>query len=134
MYRVVVADSRAARTGKIIEAIGLYNPLAHPIRLEVKETRLFLWLKRGAQPTDTVRSLLQRQGLWLKWSLTKRGLDEAAVAAEMEKWQLLQAEKSRRESEKKSRRAAARKKKATAGESAPSTASAPPAPAETPAA
>ena len=111
IYKIVVADSRSSRTGNIIEAIGQYNPLLNPIGIEVKEPRLFLWLKRGAQPTDTLRSLLKRKGLWLKWTLMKKGADEATVTAEMEKWQGLQAEKLARETERKARRKAALKKK-----------------------
>lgn len=121
-YKVVIADSRTARTGKYIEVIGAYNPLVHPMKFEVTETKLFGWLKKGAQPTDTVRSLLQRFGLWLKWSLVKKGTDEAKIAVEMEKWQMMQAEKQRREAEKKTRRKAMRKKKAA---EAPATSSTP---------
>ena len=114
IYKIVVADSRASRVGKIIESIGSYNPLVYPMMIDVKETRLFTWLKHGAQPTDTLRSLLQRKGLWLKWSLIKRGMDEATIATELEKWQMLQAEKLQREAEKKARRKIALKKKAAA--------------------
>lgn len=123
IYKIVAADSRAARTGKYIEAVGSYNPRIEPMLIEVKEDRLLYWLKNGAQPTDTVRSLLQRKGLWLKWNLMKRGADEAAIAAALEKWQMLQTEKLRREAEKKARRKAARKMKPArqndAGEQAP---------------
>jgi len=146
MYKIVATDSQASREGKIIESIGSYHPLAQPVLIEVNEPRLFLWLKRGAQPTDTLRSLLQRKGLWLKWSLVKKGVDEQTIAVELEKWQMLQAEKLNREKEKKARRKAARKKKAAAeapavpAASAPATeapaappASAPPAPATEPA-
>ena len=114
IYKIVVADSRTSRVGKIIESIGSYNPLVHPMMIDVKETRLFTWLKRGAQPTDTLRSLLQRKGLWLKWGMIKRGVDEATMTTELEKWQMLQAEKLQREAEKKARRKIALKKKATA--------------------
>ena len=114
IYKVVVADSRASRNGKIIEDIGQYNPLVHPAVFDVNETRLFSWLKHGAQPTDTLRSLLQRKGLWLKWSLVKQGADETKIAQELEKWNMLQVEKLRREAEKKARRKEARKKKAAA--------------------
>jgi len=129
-YKVVVADSRTARTGKYIEAIGVYNPLVHPMKFEVNETKLFGWLRKGAQPTDTVRSLLQRFGLWFKWSLVKKGADEAKIAVELEKWQMMQAEKQRREAEKKARRKELLKKKhnaeapAAASPSAPASAAA----------
>lgn len=111
-YKVVVADSRASRTGKYIEAIGHYNPRANPMVIDFKEDRLFLWLKQGAQPTDTLRSLLQRKGLWLKWGMMKKGADEPAIAAATEKWQMLQAEKLQRDEDRKARRKVARKKKA----------------------
>ena len=110
-YKIVAADSRAARPGKYLEAIGVYNPRLNPMLIELKEDRLFHWLKNGAQPSDTVRSLLQRKGLWLRWSLMKRGIDESAIASELEKWQMLQAEKLKREVEKKARRKATRKAK-----------------------
>jgi small subunit ribosomal protein S16 len=126
IYRIAVADSRTARNGKYIEAIGQYNPGLNPIGLTLKEDRLYLWLKRGAQPTDTVRSLLQRKGLWLKWGLMKKGADEATIAAAFERWQAGQEDKLRREVERKARRKAARKKKAAA-EGAPAAAAQAPA-------
>lgn len=134
VYRIVVAHSTTARNGKYIEAIGQYNPCVSPMVISVKEDRLYLWLKRGAQPTDTVRSLLQRDGLWLKWGLMKKGTDEAAIVTALEQWGALREEKTRRESERKARRKAARKK-AAAAEAAPAPAPAPaPAEGETPAA
>lgn len=111
LYKIVAADSRAARTGKYIEAIGSYNPRVEPMVVELKENRLWYWLKNGAEPSDTLRSLLQRKGLWLKWTLMKKGADEAVIASEIEKWQMLQAEKARREAEKKARRRMSRKSK-----------------------
>ena len=114
MYKIVAADSRAPRRGKFIEAIGQYNPLVNPIALNVNETRLYSWLKRGAQPTDTLRGLLKQKGLWLKWGLMKKGADEATIGLELEKWQMLQSEKLHRRSEKKARLKATRKKKISA--------------------
>jgi small subunit ribosomal protein S16 len=124
IYKIVAADSRAARNGKFIEAIGQYNPLVNPMIIILKEPRLYSWLKNGAQPTDTVRSLLQRQGLWMKWGLMKKGADEATIAAAMEKWQGLQADKLQRDQDRKARRKAAKRKKATA-EAAPAAPAAP---------
>lgn len=131
VYKIVVANSQSSRNGKYIEAIGQYNPLLTPIVVEVKEDRLYWWLKRGAQPTDTLRSLLQRKGLWLKWGLMKRRADDATITAEMEKWQMLQSDKMQRDTDRKVRRKATRKKKAAATE-APAAPAAPAA--ETPAA
>lgn len=134
IYKIVAADSRASRTGKFIEAVGQYNPLVHPMVVTVNEPRLFSWLKRGAQPTDTVRSLLQRKGLWLRWGMMKKGADEATIVAALEKWQGLQPERLQRMVEKKARRKAAKKKAAMA--EVPAAPSAPPteAPAAEPAA
>jgi small subunit ribosomal protein S16 len=124
IYKIVAADSRAARNGKFLEAIGQYNPLVNPMIITLKEPRLYSWLKNGAQPTDTVRSLLQRQGLWMKWGLMKKGADEATIAAAMEKWQGLQADKQQRDQDRKARRMAAKRKKAAA-EAAPAAPAAP---------
>jgi small subunit ribosomal protein S16 len=130
VYHIVAADSRAARSGKFLEAIGRYDPLQHPPQITMKDERVFHWLKHGALPTDTVRSLLQRTGLWLRWGMMKKGSDEASIAAAMEKWQMAQAEKRQREDARKTRRVAARKAKRSA-ESKPAPAAAAPAPAET---
>jgi small subunit ribosomal protein S16 len=62
-YRVVVADSRSPRDGKFIEIIGHYNPLTDPATISVDEDRALKWLRHGAQPTDTVRSLLGKLGI-----------------------------------------------------------------------
>ncbi len=110
MYHIVAADSRSARNGSVIEVVGRYEPRQEPMVIKANEDRVFHWLKTGALPTDTVRSLFQRSGLWLKWSLMRAGKDAPTIASEMEKWQMLQAEKTRRESERKVRHAAARRK------------------------
>lgn len=62
-YRFVVADSRFPRNGRFIEEIGYYNPVSDPVQLEVKEDRAVKWLREGAQPTDTVRALLNKLGI-----------------------------------------------------------------------
>lgn len=62
-YRVVVADSRVARDGKYIEQIGTYNPLTNPAEIKINAEVANKWLKNGAQPTETAKSLLQRAGV-----------------------------------------------------------------------
>ncbi len=62
-YRVVVADSRSPRDGRIIENIGWYNPLVEPSAIHIDEEKALGWLKNGAQPTDSVASLLKRTGI-----------------------------------------------------------------------
>ena len=61
-YRVVVADSRMSRSGRFIENIGYYDPLADPSLIKIDETKILAWLKKGAQPTNTVRVLLRKCG------------------------------------------------------------------------
>jgi small subunit ribosomal protein S16 len=114
IYRIVAAHSQTARNGKYIELVGQYNPGVSPVVITLTEDRILYWLGVGAQPTDTVRSLLQRKGLWLKWGLMKKGADEAKIAEQFAIWESLQEEKTRRETDKKLRRKAARKKKAAA--------------------
>ncbi|MDQ3831343.1 MAG: 30S ribosomal protein S16 [Candidatus Tectomicrobia bacterium] len=70
IYRVVIADSRSPRDGRFIETVGHYNPLVNPPQISVDEERVQQWLKWGAQPTDTVKSLLARIGVWQKATST----------------------------------------------------------------
>ena len=62
-YRVVVADARVARDGKYIEQIGTYNPLANPAEIKINNELATKWLKNGAEPSETTRTLLQRVGV-----------------------------------------------------------------------
>lgn len=62
-YRVVVADSRYPRDGRFIEEIGTYNPMVDPSVVEIDGEKAKQWLKNGAQPTDTVKSLLKKVGV-----------------------------------------------------------------------
>ncbi len=129
-YQIVAADSRAARNGKFLEIVGRYEPLQHPALIETKEQRVMHWLKHGALPTDTVRSLLQSNGTWLKWSMMRKGADEATIASEMDKWSAQQADKRQRSEARRARRIAAKRKarKAQAGSETPAaTAETPPA-------
>ena len=59
-YRVVVADERSPRDGKFIEEIGYYNPLTDPVDIKIDAEKATKWLSNGAQPTETVRSLLKK--------------------------------------------------------------------------
>lgn len=61
-YRVVVADSRYPRDGRFIEEIGTYNPIVNPAEINIDSEKAQKWLKNGAQPTDTVKSLLKKTG------------------------------------------------------------------------
>jgi small subunit ribosomal protein S16 len=67
-YRVVVADSRSPRDGRFIENIGKYNPRVHPSTIDIDEERALHWLQRGAQPSDPVRVLLRKTGIWSRFT------------------------------------------------------------------
>ena len=62
-YRIVVADARSPRDGRCIEEIGTYNPLTQPATITVDAEKAQTWIKNGAQPTDTVRTLLKNAGV-----------------------------------------------------------------------
>ncbi|HOB20450.1 MAG TPA: 30S ribosomal protein S16 [Candidatus Atribacteria bacterium] len=62
-YRVVVADSRYPRDGRFIEEIGYYNPNTNPSEIKIDAEKAREWLRKGAQPTDTVRALLKKNGV-----------------------------------------------------------------------
>ncbi len=63
VWRVVVADQRSPRDGRVIEIVGHYNAQTNPSTIKVDEDKIREWLSRGAQPTDTVRKLLKTQGI-----------------------------------------------------------------------
>jgi small subunit ribosomal protein S16 len=67
-YRVVVVDSRKPRDGACIDTLGIYQPLGHPAVVRVDEQKAIEWLKRGARPSATVRSILSRQGILAKFA------------------------------------------------------------------
>lgn len=62
-YRVVAADSRSPRDGRIIESIGYYNPTKNPAEVKIDAELALKWLNNGAQPSDTVRTLLSKEGV-----------------------------------------------------------------------
>lgn len=87
IYKIVATDVRNKRDGQFLEDLGQYNPNTDPQTVTVSEELVNKWLDYGAQPTDTVRSILSKEGITLKRALRKRGFDEAEVAARFAKWQ-----------------------------------------------
>jgi small subunit ribosomal protein S16 len=63
-YRMVVADSESPRDGKFLEIVGTYHPLSDPAAVTLKQDRIKHWISKGAKPTSTVRSLLEREGVF----------------------------------------------------------------------
>ncbi len=70
-YRIVAADARSPRDGRFIETVGTYNPLKNPTEIKVDEEKALTWLNNGAQPTDTVRSILTESGVMKKYADSK---------------------------------------------------------------
>ncbi len=70
-YRIVAADSRSPRDGRIIESVGFYNPTTNPATVKLDEEKVMKWLNAGAQPTDTVKNIFSKQGIMKKFHEAK---------------------------------------------------------------
>lgn len=81
-YRVVATHDTSPRDGRFIEILGHYNPTKNPQIIELKEDRVAYWLGAGAQPSDTVRSLLRKEGLLKKAHEARQGTAPAEAEAE----------------------------------------------------
>ena len=71
-YRIVVADARSPRDGRFIEVVGNYDSSQNPAVVNIDEDKVMGWLQKGAQPTDTVRSLLSKKGIMKKFAESKK--------------------------------------------------------------
>jgi len=71
-YRIVVADARSPRDGRFIEEIGYYDPATEPATIKIDEEKALKWLADGAKPTDTAKSLLQKQGIIAKFAASRK--------------------------------------------------------------
>ena len=116
-YRVVVADQRSPRDGRFIENIGRYHPLNDPSVIEIDQDRALHWLRVGAQPSDQVRNLMQKVGIW------------DAFVAERPKAAVVSTRPERPAKEKMSKKAQAKAAEAQKAPAAPAGAPAPAAPA-----
>ena len=89
-YSIVCADARAPRDGRFIEKLGTYNPNTNPATVDLNFDRALYWLEVGAQPTDTVRNILSREGVLLmkhlKGGVKKGAFDEAAAQQKFDAW------------------------------------------------
>ncbi len=81
-YRVVVAEKESKRDGRIVENIGHYNPLPNPVEYTIKEDRALYWLSVGAQPSDAVRLLLEKQGTYDRLARLRGGESLEALVSE----------------------------------------------------
>ncbi len=71
-YRIVAADARSPRDGRFIETVGTYNPIKKPAEVKINEELALKWLNNGALPTDTVRSILSKEGIMAKYAEQKK--------------------------------------------------------------
>ncbi len=89
-YRIIIADVRAPRDGKFIEKIGTYNPNTNPSTVDLNFDRALYWVETGAQPTDTVHSILRREGVYmmkhLRGGVKKGAFDEATAQSRFDAW------------------------------------------------
>ena len=89
-YSIVIADARAPRDGKFTEKIGTYNPNTNPATVDLNFDRALYWVETGAQPSDTVRNILSREGVYmmkhLRGGVKKGAFDEAAMQAKFDAW------------------------------------------------
>ena len=89
-YSIVIADVRAPRDGKFTEKIGTFNPNTNPATVDLNFERALYWVETGAQPTDTVRNILKREGVYmmkhLRGGVKKGAFDEAALQQKFDAW------------------------------------------------
>lgn len=133
VFSIVATDSRNARDGRYIEDLGRYYPLEQPAEVRIEEDRVIYWLNQGAQPSNTVRSLLRKRGILLRRTMELKGESEEAIdaavaehlermaekgdeikkTAEMRRQEALEAERARaKELEEEARRKAEEERKA----------------------
>jgi small subunit ribosomal protein S16 len=70
-YRIVAADSKSPRDGRFIEVVGTYEVVSNPAKVTLNEEKVLAWLNNGAQPTDTVKSILSKEGILAKYAASK---------------------------------------------------------------
>lgn len=81
-YRLVVTDSQSPRDGRFIEIVGIYQPLTNPVVTTVEEERILYWLKNGAKPSDTVRSILAKSGVMRQFAKSKQNNKKESLVIE----------------------------------------------------
>ena len=115
VYRIVIADVRAPRDGKFIEKIGTFNPNTNPATVDLNFDRALYWVETGAQPTDTVRTILKGEGVYmmkhLRGGVKKGAFDEAACQQKFDAWKTAKEQKltAAKDAQSKSRQEAAAK-------------------------
>ena len=94
VFGLVATDSRSPRDGRFIEDLGRYEPVAEPATVSLEADRIVYWLSQGAQPSDTVRNLLQKEGILLQWALTRQGKEAEEIEAAIAEFKTRQVDKA----------------------------------------
>ena len=106
-YRIVIIDSRKRRDGKPIEELGWYNPIQQIEKnYEIDNKRIIYWINEGAQPSNTVKNILKKEGILFRIHLQKQGLSEKDIEYEFQKWEMDREErlKNKKSKTKKSKK------------------------------
>jgi len=111
-YRVVAIDSRKQRDGRALQELGYYDPLKKPAEVKLLEDRILNWLGRGAQPSETVRKLLQNAGVLEKWRLLQAGMPAEEATERVSK--RLEAKVEKKSAPRLSKKAKAKAEKSAA--------------------
>ncbi len=96
-YRLVAADKESPRDGRFLEILGFYNPRTHPATIQLKEDRIYEWMSKGAQPSDSAEQVLRSAGYFERYERFKKGEAVDVLLAEAQ-----EAEKARNTSPKTS--------------------------------
>ncbi len=110
VYKIIVADSRSPRDGRAIEELGYYDPNFDPIKFSIKIDRLKHWLNTGAIPTETVNSLLKKEGIKYRLFLEKKGKTEEEIQEALQKFKLAKEYRENKQKEKKKKLSEKRRK------------------------
>ena len=94
VFGLVATDARSPRDGRFIEDLGRYEPVTEPARVKFNADRILYWLGQGAQPSDTVRNLLQKEGILMRWSMTRAGASAEEIETAVEEFKARRAEKA----------------------------------------
>ncbi len=107
VFGLVATDSRSPRDGRFIEDLGRYEPVAEPSVVTLDAERIVYWLSQGAQPSDTVRNLLQKEGVLYRWALTRQGKEADEIEQAVAEFKERQGEKAPAKKTRAERRAEA---------------------------
>jgi small subunit ribosomal protein S16 len=108
-YRIIISDSRNRRDGAYLEQVGVYHPKKVPAHVQINEVRVLAWLQQGATPSETVRSLLSKQGVMLRLHLLKKDMAPDQIEERLTQFRTTADARATRRSQRKGERKKAKK-------------------------